>query len=205
MKKTNTTRIISLILVLISIVSTVSIAAVSTSAEVTSDTVSVKTYEDILKDSISTYIGGKIPDPLKPLFGLLSEDITGGYGSDDSNPFDEIDSKLDDLRKEMSAEFDKVLSEMDKNNKMRNAVDALAKAEFIADTIMENSHEEMENEIFSSGNNLTPSQQKKAVQSSSIPHVQPGLNLDGALYSVTIAKGKLWTTYAMNLKMKTHT
>ena len=165
MKKTNTTtRIISLILVLISIVSTVSIAAVSTSAAVTSDTVSVKTYEDVLKESISIYIDGKIPAPLKPLFGLLSEDIFGGYGSGDSNPFNEIDSKLDDLRKEMSAEFDKVLAEMDKNNKMRNAVDALARAEFIADTIMENSHDEMENEIFSSGNNLTPSQQKKAVE-----------------------------------------
>ena len=164
-KTTVKTRLIALTLVLISIISTISIGAISTSAAVTDEGLHVKTYEEMIKESISTYIDDKIPSALKPLFGMLSEDFFGDFGSSETDPFAEIDSQLEDLKAEMSEGFDKVLSEMDKNNKMRNAVDALARAEFLAETIMENSRAEMANEVFSlEVKDLTPQQQREIVE-----------------------------------------
>ena len=63
-KTTVKTRLIALTLVLISIISTISIGAISTSAAVSDEGLHVKTYEEMIKESISTYIDGKIPSPL---------------------------------------------------------------------------------------------------------------------------------------------
>ena len=188
MKRTNVkTRFIALTLALISALTTFSLGAISTFAVENSGAastspvekvteklegninkegvVSVTTYEDMLKESISALVDDTVPKPFTPLFGLLGEDIIGeSSDSEMAKLFNEIDSKLDDLKKEMASGFEKVLSEIDKNNKMRNAIDALSKAEFIAETIMENSRDEMQNEIFSDDKKLTPEQQKEIIE-----------------------------------------
>lgn len=168
MKKTRTTRIISLILVLISVISTVSIGAVSTSALSTTTTVSLDTFTDLLKESVSNGVTDYVPSALVPCVNLIGEELFG-YDPDADiheiqNRINEIDSKLDELREEVSAGFDKVLSEIDKNNKMRNTIDALAKAEFIAETIISSNKAEIANDIYTDSKKLTPKQQKEIVE-----------------------------------------
>ena len=169
MKKTKLfTRLIALTLVLLSIVCTTTVGAVSTSAASINSSYELSTFTDLLKESISNGVTDQIPSALVPCVNLIGNELFGYDPDADIHEIqlriNEIDSKLDELKEEVSAGFDKVLNEIDKNNKMKNAIDALSKAEFIAETIISSNKAELANDIYTDSKKLTPKQQKEIVE-----------------------------------------
>lgn len=105
-----------------------------------SDSKAIDTFLDILESGITSGIKSGATAALTPLVNIISEEFLGlppeTTLKDVMNRLDEIDSKLDSIKKEVKEGFDKVISEVDKNEKMRNAIDSLANAEFLADLVM---------------------------------------------------------------------
>lgn len=105
-----------------------------------SDSKAIDTFLDILESGITSGIKSGATAALTPLVNIISEEFLGlppeTTLKDVMNRLNEIDSKLDSIKKEVKEGFDKVISEVDKNEKMRNAIDALANAEFFADLVM---------------------------------------------------------------------
>ena len=125
------------------------------------------TFTGLLEKSITAGVQAGVKKAIMPLVEVMGKELFGfdmNSGiTEIRKQLDSMDSKLDDIKREVSEGFDKVLSEVDKNNKMKNAIDALAKAEFIAREIM-NSDKTLQIVGDSNISNLTPAQQKKIVE-----------------------------------------
>ena len=172
------TRIIALVLVIISITSIGAMATyyaddrrdesgVSFGMPNNTAFLSSETFAGLLQKSLTTGIQGGAYYALTPLFKTMGKELFGIDTNADiteiKNRLESMDTKLDDIKEEVSEGFDKVLSEIDKNNKMENAINALAKAEFISREIM-NSDKTLQLINVSDINNLTPEQQRKIVE-----------------------------------------
>lgn len=178
MKKTNLPkRVIALTLAAVSVSSIVTMTATSayaadlnTNALTQAVDPSAKKeslFISLLRKALTKGAGKGTSAALKPLLNTIGSDLLGMDLNADlvkvQERLDEIDGKLDDIKEEISDGFDKVLSEIDKNNKLRNVLDALAKSEAIADRIM-NSDKTLEFVGTTDWDNLTPEQQKKIVE-----------------------------------------
>ena len=178
MKKTNLPkRVIALTLAAVSVSSIVTMTATSayaadlnTNALTQAVDPSAKKeslFISLLRKALTKGAGKGTSAALKPLLNTIGSDLLGMDLNADlvkvQERLDEIDGKLDDIKEEISDGFDKVLSEIDKNNKLRNVLDALAKSEAIADRIM-NSDKTLEFVGTTDWDNLTPEQQRKIVE-----------------------------------------
>lgn len=180
MKKRNLPkRVIALVLATVSVSSVATMTATSVYAANTSIISSTLnkdadvslldglSFTDLLKTGVTKGIKGSITAALTPILKTMAKDMFGIDLNADLTKIrerlDKIDGKLDDIKKEVSEGFDKVLSEVDKNNKLRNTLDALAKSEAIAERIM-NSDKAFEFVGTSDWKDLTPQQQRKVIE-----------------------------------------
>lgn len=109
------------------------------------------TYVQLLEKCLIGGINAGVTDALQPLVTLIGTELLDLPArtqlSEIKAQLDVIESKLDLLRKEVAEGIEKILSEIDKNNKMQSAIDALARAEYLADLIMSSNDEEVEGDI----------------------------------------------------------
>lgn len=107
------------------------------------------TFMGLLEKGVSAGVSAGASEALKPLVSMIGTELLGLPATtslqDIKAQLDEIEGKLDDIRKEVAEGIEKVLSEMDKNNKMRNAIDALARAEYLADLVLGSDLADVEN------------------------------------------------------------
>ena len=171
-KKKLLTRLIAVMLIIVSVVATTTIGTCAATKSTTSvnkgTSYDFDTFSDLLKEGISMEVTDNIPQAFVPFVNLIGSELFGFDPDADiheiKNIVEGIDSKLDDLKLEVSEGFEKVLAELDKNNKMRNAIDALAKAEFIAETIFNSEKVDMLDHMSSNVKELTPQQQNEVVE-----------------------------------------
>lgn len=144
MKKSKTLakKAIALLLVLVSIFSIGVTGMVGASAAATASASAsvISTFAGLLESGIKSGVSGGVTAALTPMISLIGQEVLGLPAdsglTEIKQRLDEIEGQLSELRSEMNEGFDKILAELDKKEKIENAIKALAQAEFLASVVM---------------------------------------------------------------------